>query len=119
MTLEVGAKIDGWCGACKAVVRHTIVAAAMEKITRVHCNTCGRRHAHRVQPPRERRGSALMSPARQYEQLLAGRTQAHSTPYSTSATFRIGQLVSHAAFGLGVVTGARDGIKIDILFAEG
>jgi len=29
------------------------------------------------------------------------------------------ELVSHATFGLGVVTGERDTIKIDILFADG
>lgn len=60
-----------------------------------------------------------MSPERKYEQLLRGRTDANSTPYSISATFQIGQLISHAAFGLGVVTGARDHFKIDILFAGG
>ena len=120
MTLAVGTKIDGWCGACKVVIRHTVVAVAEKKITRVHCNTCGRRHAHRVQPPRARRGTAAVtSRALKYQELLGGRTQANSTPYSTAARFRIGELVSHAAFGLGIVTGARDGIKIDILFAEG
>lgn len=120
MTLEVGNKIDGWCGPCKLMLRHTIEAMAAEKITRVHCNTCGRRHAHRSQPPRTRLGTAsAISPERKYELLLRGRTNASSTPYSTSATFEIGQLVSHDAFGLGVVTGARDRIKIDILFAGG
>ena len=33
--------------------------------------------------------------------------------------FEIGQLISHTAFGLGVVTGARDNIKIDIMFPDG
>jgi hypothetical protein len=120
MTLEVGNKIDGWCGPCKLVLRHTIDAIAAEKITRVHCNTCGRRHAHRARPPRPRLGTAApMSAERKYELLLRGRTDANSTPYSSSATFEIGQLVSHAIFGLGIVTGARDRIKIDILFAGG
>jgi len=120
MTLEVGTKIDGWCGACKLVIRHTVVAVTAKKITRVHCNTCGKRHAHRVQPPGARRGTrSATSHALQYEKLLGDRTKANSTPYSTAARFRIGELVSHADFGLGIVTGARDGIKIDILFAEG
>jgi hypothetical protein len=60
-----------------------------------------------------------MSPERKYELLLRGRTGANSTPYSTSGQFEIGQLISHDAFGLGVVTGARDRVKIDILFAGG
>ena len=120
MTVALGTKIDGWCGACKVVIRHTVVAVAAKKITRVHCNTCGRRHAHRVQPPGTRQGAASATRhALKYEELLAGRTKANSTPYSTAARFRIGELVSHAAFGLGVVTASRDGIRIDIVFADG
>lgn len=120
MALEVGSKIDGWCGRCKLMLRHTIEAMAAEKITRVHCNTCGGRHAQRDKPPRTRVGTASsMSPERKYELLMRGRTDANSIPYSSSARFEVGQLISHAAFGLGVVTAARDRVKIDILFADG
>ena len=66
------------------------------------------------------RGAAgTMSHERIYEQLLRGRTDAHSTPYSNTLRFQVGQVVSHAAFGLGVVTGERGGVKIDICFADG
>ena len=120
MTLEVGDKIDGWCGRCKMMLRHTIEAIAAEKIKRVHCNTCGGQHAHRAKAPGTRLGpAALISQERKYESLLRGRTDANSTPYSTSGSFEVGQLISHATFGLGVVTGARDTVKIDILFATG
>jgi hypothetical protein len=119
MTLEVGNKIDGWCGRCKSLLRHTIETIVGEKIGRVTCNTCKGRHLHRAQAPRTRGAVAAMSQERKYELLLRGRTEAHSTPYSTSGRFQIGQLVSHAAFGLGVVTGARDNVKIDICFAGG
>jgi hypothetical protein len=120
MSLEVGNKIDGYCGRCKLVLRHTIEAMAAEKITRVQCNTCGGWHAHRPKAPRTRlSAAAAVSQERKYEILVGGRTDAHSTPYSSSARFEIGQLISHQAFGLGVVTGARDRVKIDILFADG
>lgn len=121
MAFEVSSKIDGWCGRCKLVLRHTIEAVAGDKITRVQCNTCGGWHAHRPKAPRTRgsNGTSPVSQERRYELLVGGRTDAHSTPYSTTARFEIGQLVSHAAFGLGVVTGARDRVKIDILFPDG
>ncbi len=120
IVLAVGDKIDGWCGRCKLVLRHTIEAVTAEKITRVHCNTCQGRHAHRAQAPRTRNGTgSAVSQERKYELLLRGRTDANSTPYSISSRFEVGQLISHAAFGLGVVTGARDNVKIDILFADG
>lgn len=119
-TLEIGSKIDGWCGRCRMLLRHTIEAMKAGKITRVHCNTCGGQHAHRAKAPGTRLGAAaLVSQERRYEQLLRGRTDADSTPYSTSGSFQVGELVLHASFGLGVVTGARDTVKIDILFADG
>jgi hypothetical protein len=119
MALEVGNRIDGWCGRCKMVLRHTIDAIAGEKVGRVHCNSCQGRHAYRAQAPRKRGAAAAMSQERKYELLLRGRTAANSTPYLSSARFEIGQLISHAAFGLGVVTGARDNVKIDICFPAG
>ncbi len=98
----------------------TVEAIKRGKITRVHCNTCGGQHAHRAKAPGTRLGAAaLVSRERKYELLLRGRTDADSTPYSTSGSFEVGQLVSHATFGLGVVTGARDTVKIDILFPDG
>lgn len=120
MTFGVGDKIDGWCGRCKMLLRHTIEAIKADKIKRVHCNTCGGQHAHRAKAPGTRLGAAaLMSQERRYELLLRGRTDANSTPYSSSEWFQVGQLISHSTFGLGVVTGARDTIKIDIMFATG
>ena len=135
MTLKAGTNIDGWCTRCKLMLRHTIEAMAGEKITRVHCNTCGGQHAHRTKPPGTRVGAKRVSGSRgdgrttreqgsregQYGTLLRGRTGASARPYSTSGSgrFAVGELVSHATFGLGVVTGERDSIKIDILFADG
>ncbi len=118
MTFEVGNKIDGWCGRCKLLLRHTIEAIKSEKSVRARCNTCGSLHAHRSRPPGVR-GKAGLSQETRYAQLLRGRTDAASTPYSTSARFAVGELISHATFGLGVVTGARDSVKIDIMFADG
>jgi hypothetical protein len=127
--IKVGKSIDGWCTRCKLVLRHTIESMAGGKITRVHCNTCGGQHVHRAGPPRTRAAVAASKAARsgkdqvprpsEYQTLLRGRTQTASRPYATSERFAVGELVSHATFGLGVVTGERDSIKIDIVFPDG
>ena len=119
MMLEVGNKIDAWCGRCKTMLRHTIEVLTGEKIGRVRCNSCKGRHLYRAQEPKTRGAAAAVKQERKYELLVRGRTEASSTPYSSSARFQIGQLVSHVAFGLGVVTGTRDNVKIYICFAEG
>lgn len=119
MTLEVGNKIDAWCGRCKSLLRHTIEIMTGEKVRRVNCNSCKSRHLYRAQQPKTRGAAAALTQERKYEQLLRGRTESSSTPYSSSARFQIGQLVSHTSFGLGVVTGTRDNVKIDVCFAAG
>jgi hypothetical protein len=117
--LEVGDKIDAWCGRCRLMLRHTIEVITGEKIGRVNCNSCKGRHLYRAQQPKTRGAAAAATRERKYELLVRGRTEANSIPYSRSARFQVGQLVSHSAFGLGVVTGIRDSVKIDICFAEG
>jgi hypothetical protein len=132
MTLKVGKHIDGWCTRCKLVLGHTIESMTGEKVTRVHCNTCGGQHAHRARAPRARVAGARASgtpgsrpPTKEqkreneYAALLRRSTKASSRPYSTSMRFAVGEVISHDTLGLGVVTGERDSIKIDVLFADG
>jgi len=128
--IEVGGYVDGWCTRCKLVLRHTIETITGGKITRVHCNTCRGQHAHRRAAPRTPsagRGSSARgarrtesaAPVNNYPTLLRGRTKEASRPYATSERYAVGDLVAHATFGLGVVTGERDANKIDIVFPEG
>ena len=126
MDHKVGGMIDGWCTRCKLVLRHTIEAIAKGKISRVHCNTCGGQHAHRKGAPTPRTTKAGPREARpaekrpsQYEYLLRDKNKESARSYSTTARFAVGDLVSHATFGLGVVTGERDTVKIDVVFADG
>lgn len=120
MSVIIGQNVDGWCTRCKIMTRHAIDTMVGEKITRSHCNTCGGRHAHRAQPPKTRPGGRPeMSLESKHAALLRGRTEAAARPYSSTARFNVGEVVAHETFGLGVVTGARDNIKIDIVFANG
>ena len=128
----VGKNVDSWCTRCKLVLAHTIEAMVDRKITRVHCNSCGGQHAYRKDAPGTR-AATVRSPAAknapparkreppqsEYETLLRGRTAADAAPYSTSGRFKVGDLVSHATFGLGAITGVRDNVKIDVLFPDG
>ena len=120
MEFKVGDNIDGWCTRCKLVLRHTIESMVGGTVKRTHCNTCGVQHAHRPHAPRAR-----LNPAQQltedgkYATLLRGRTAAASKPYSQASRFAVGEVVSHATFGLGIVMAERESVKIDILFADG
>jgi hypothetical protein len=117
MPIEVGHHIDGWCTRCKLMLRHTIESMAGAKIKRTHCNTCGAQHAHRTAAPRARGEQKIY--ASKYAALLRGRTESASRRYSRTERFAVGEAVSHATLGLGVVTAERERTKIDILFPDG
>ena len=124
--MKVGSIVDGWCAPCKLKVTHTVDAMVENKVKRVRCNTCGARHAYRASAPATRgAGNRALErsddPAHrvtQYQALLRGRTASAARAYSNSAQLKVGELVSHAVFGLGAVTGERDN-KIDVLFPDG
>lgn len=129
--IKAGSTVDGWCTKCKLVLAHTVEAMVDGKITRVHCNTCRGQHAYRKDAPgavktgerkaAPRKGKAADAvPKRsEYETLLRGRTGDKARTYATSERFAPGELIKHASFGLGVVVGERDSVKIDVCFPDG
>ncbi|MCK6556516.1 hypothetical protein L6Q96_18345 [Candidatus Binatia bacterium] len=130
---SVGQNVDGWCAKCKLVLAHTIEALIRERITRVHCNTCGAQHAWRANAPgsttRATRSRSSAPGARRtsprtgnppvdYDALVRGRDGGAARSYSVRDAFRVNDLLAHPTFGLGVVTSER-GDKIDVIFREG
>ncbi len=127
MPSKIGTNVDAWCSRCKLELAHTIEVVVEGKIKRVHCNTCGAQHAYRASAPGTRAPTGGRKVARrdqptrrrdEYQQLLRGRSASAARAYSDSTRWKVGELVSHAVFGLGAVTGERDN-KIDVLFPDG
>jgi hypothetical protein len=129
---KAGSTVDSWCTKCKLVLAHTVEAMVENKITRVHCNTCRGQHAYRATAPgtaTKTAGGTRKSPAKkaadavpkrsEYETLLRGRTAEKARTYATSERFAPGELIKHTVFGLGVVVGERDSVKIDVAFPGG
>lgn len=129
--IKAGSTVDSWCTKCKLVLAHTVEAMVEGKITRVHCNTCRGQHAYRSEAPGTTKGgekprrsaprkTAAAVPTRsEYETLLRGRTGDKARAYATSERFAQGELLKHPSFGLGVVIGERDSVKIDVAFPDG
>jgi hypothetical protein len=126
VTEKIGNNVDAWCTKCKLVLAHTIEGMKAEKVTRVHCNTCNGQHAYRAKAPRPRAASTRTGTKRtakdpgpsEYETLLRGRTATAARSYATSEQFKVGELLDHTTFGLGVVTGERDHVKIEVAFPD-
>ena len=124
----IGKDVDSWCTRCKMMLAHTVEAVVNGRVTRVHCNTCGGQHVYRAKPPgvtgararsRADGDRAAAKPVRDYATLLRGRDAAAARAYALNERFKDGELIRHATFGLGVVTGLKDGNKIEVMFPDG
>lgn len=120
MTTRVGGDVDSFCGKCKFVLAHTVLAMVGKTIARVRCNTCGTDHAFRrapgtpaLAPPRrgERPARAVVTFAAQIE----ARGMSTARAYSPLATFQVDELIAHPTFGLGIVRAVRRD-KVDVAF---
>ncbi|RNC68022.1 MAG: hypothetical protein ED859_11950 [Desulfuromonadales bacterium] len=134
--LSAGDIIDARCTKCRSVLNHTIVAMVDGRVVRVQCNTCNGQHNYHppqeAKKPAERAASTgkSSSPARprrepvpagpsQWELEVAGRDPQEAIPYAMDASFRVGNLVNHPVFGLGLVTVVTKPNKVEILFRDG
>lgn len=124
---NIGKNIDSWCTKCKLMLAHTIEAAKGDKVTRVHCNTCGAQHAYRPNPPGKKAPakSGRSAQARKdaitsdFATILRGKDPAKARPYVLSGRFQAAELIRHPSFGLGLVTAVKDPTKIEVAFADG
>ena len=125
---KVGGDILTWCTRCKMDLAHVVIAMIGSAPARVQCKTCRSEHSYRKakgltspQPRTERKTTPKVSmrSSEIWEQKLAGRHQEELKPYSVKETYKIGELIQHPQFGLGIVEELRSGQKIVILFKLG
>jgi hypothetical protein len=133
---SAGDTIGARCTRCREIRNHTIVAMVGEKVVRVECNTCGGVHNYKpaaeAKPAAPRKGpSAKAAPApgkgargragseqREWEALRPTLQPEKALPYAMDAAFKVGDLVRHPVFGLGVVQ-SLGASKAEILFESG
>ncbi len=131
---KAGDHIDARCTRCREITNHTIIAMVAESPARVRCNTCSGDHNYRppvlteASPPRvspakpgrrtrvDRRWKAQQQEWRDAtEKADSGVTVA----YRMDRSYRVGDLVNHPTFGVGMVQQVVKPNKMEILFAEG
>jgi hypothetical protein len=120
VTTRVGGEVDSFCGRCKMVLAHTVLAMVGKTIARVHCNTCGTDHGYRRGPgaagpaPRasgRSTGRVVMG----FDEQVQARGVETARAYSPRATFQVDELIAHPTFGLGIVRAVRQD-KVDVAF---
>jgi hypothetical protein len=56
--LSVGGEVDSWCGKCKEMTTHNIVAMVGDQAKQVICQVCNSRHDFRTEPPARHKKAA-------------------------------------------------------------
>jgi hypothetical protein len=126
--------IDAYCTSCRTVMNHTIVSMVQARPARVQCNTCGGVHNYRKEkasgptpsrspkpPPatRQTRKDPGNATHQEWAAMHLDQDASAAIAYDMQARYKVGNLVKHPKFGLGVVKTLIGVNKVEILFEEG
>ncbi len=122
--LKVGGEVDSFCTRCQMTLAHTLHAIVGGRPVKVECNTCHGVHRFRGDAPEAsaRPSQRAARPARErpitigFEEVLRGKDLAMAQRYSPRSTYQLDQVIEHPTFGMGWVSGIRDGGKIEVTF---
>ena len=122
--IEAGADADAYCGKCKLVLAHVIIAMRGKRPARVECKTCNAVHAYKEEAPRRaaRRTTTRDKTAvamAEYESLMEGRDMARAVKYKISQPFDLEDVMDHKTFGFGLVMRVLSDQKIEVTFQAG
>jgi hypothetical protein len=120
----VGDPIESRCTKCRKITNHIIVAIVDDAPKKVQCNTCDGQHNYR--PPTVRKKAAGRKPVdpsiaeqAEWQELRSTIEGKQAIDYSMTNSFKVGSVVKHAKFGLGLVQRSLGSQKIEVLFEDG
>jgi hypothetical protein len=141
--LSVGAELEAWCGKCKEVTTHNVVAMIADAPKQVICKVCNSRHEFRTEPParyrsssREpsattttastggKRGSSAEEREIQRRQELKRQLQKELTdavdprPFDPRGRYKAGEIIVHPEHGRGKIENVLRGSLL-VRFLEG
>jgi hypothetical protein len=121
---SAGTNVESFCGKCKANRDHTVMTTDGEAIARVRCKTCGSLHKFRdpAVPQKVRKAAAKTIAGEQATAAILWETglaaaKGKERDYDMAATYRVGEVVNHHAFGRGVVLKVHQH-KCEMLFKD-
>lgn len=118
---KVGGEVDAFCTRCQLLLAHTVIAMMGSVPVKVECNTCRNVHRFRgastvAKGPAARATRRL--PAVSFDEMLAGQT-GQPRRYSPTVVFAAGDVLDHATFGRGFVSGVKAPGKVEVTFRTG
>lgn len=140
--VSVGSEVESWCGKCKEMTTHNIVAMVHEAPKQVICQVCSSRHDYRTEPPARHKNAAKAAAAgaptssadaarrgsedrelqkrqeakRQLQKELA--ETAEPRPFDPKGRYKAGEIISHPEYGRGKIENVLRGSLL-VRFLEG
>ncbi|MBW2561707.1 MAG: hypothetical protein JRE40_12745 [Deltaproteobacteria bacterium] len=121
------------CTKCKMELNHTVISHTLGGIVaRVKCRTCGSEHKYypekKKATPRAARSAGstatktaaarkAAAAALDFEALSEKLKDRERVPYSMSGSFKLNDVIDHAAFGMGIVIKVSHQ-RIEVLFSD-
>ena len=117
-TVKVGGDVLAYCGKCKRELAHVVMAMVGGKPARVICKTCKSEHNYRSgqtpakvsKAPRVQR--TYVKNSDYWEQQMALKKQMPTKAYKVQEIFKLGDLINHSRFGIGIVEEVKNNGKI-------
>lgn len=137
--LSVGGEVDSWCGKCKEITTHNIVAMVGEQPKQVICQVCNSRHDYRTEPPARHRAAARAATATSPETSAARRLEDRELqkrqdakrqlqkelaeavdprPFDPKGRYKAGEIIVHPEHGRGKIENVLRGSLL-VRFLEG
>jgi hypothetical protein len=143
--MSVGGEVDSWCGKCKEMTTHNVVAMISDHPKQVICQVCHSRHDFRTEPPARHKKAAgaaaaaasgggvgdFPSAARRNEDRELQRRQeakrvlqkeladtAEPRPFDPKGRYKAGEIIVHPEHGRGKIENVLRGSLL-VRFLEG
>ena len=122
--LSVGDPVESRCTKCRRITHHIIVAIADDQPAKVQCSTCSGQHNYRPavtrkKPVARRAVDPRIAEQKEWLQLQSGIESKVAIDYSMTTAFKVGSVMKHPRFGLGIVQVTLGPQKIEVLFEDG
>jgi hypothetical protein len=118
---KVGGEVDAFCTRCQLLLAHTVIAMVGAVPVKVECNTCRNVHRFRGASAATRQPATRVprgGPKVSFDELLAGQA-GEPRRYAPTVLFAAGDVLDHATFGRGFVSGLKDPGKVEVTFRAG
>lgn len=124
----VGGYVDAYCGKCKDVTSHIVLAKVGVKPTRVECRTCHAMHAFKASASAsgktstgKSRSTSRAAEPKPEEAWAAAMRSGRGEPikYEPGGQYVVGNRLNHARFGEGVVARLNSATVCEVVFKTG